>query len=466
MCETGGAKGDGSTNDTQAIQSALDAVESYGGGVLYFPPGVYLINNTIKLPSKVYMRGVAGTTYNSIDTPANFFSKVNTIIKLSPVLNGISIIEPKTPNDFSSAGIENIILDGNKNSQQGSSGYYGIKIPDTNVIQRSQAQFRNVIIYQVKGTGFYGGKGQQELFLDWVTVYGCNSDGFVLKGEDIKGTRIASGANGGVGIKLPGSGDSTIPSGAGRFFDVDCWGNLVGMEISDTLGYVFFHLQLNLNKQYGLRIYATSSGFSPGNIRIYKGIFRQNSTVQDNTYSDIKLEPNTSGYGPCDIALIGCEFHGSAVAPRPKYAIEDTSSIPRRLIVTESLFIKNNYGAGISNKPQAIRDCFDYQTGDILTEPELHYNWIPGNYNLGLGDGFVAIDASGGERTVNLPALSNMPVGRIFYITKSDATNNAVRIQAQSGQTINGSSFVTLNGQRQAYMIIHAGTEWLGIKIA
>jgi len=164
--------------------------------------------------------------------------------------------------------------------------------------------------------------------------------------------------------------------------------------------------------------------------------------------------------------LIGCEFHGSAVAPRPKYAIEDTSSIPRRLIVTESLFIKNNYGAGISNKPQAIRDCFDYQTGDILTEPELHYNWIPGNYNLGLGDGFVAIDASGGERTVNLPALSNMPVGRIFYITKSDATNNAVRIQAQSGQTINGSSFVTLNGQRQAYMIIHAGTEWLGIKIA
>jgi len=70
-----GAKGDGSTNDTQAIQSALDAVESYGGGVLYFPPGVYLINNTIKLPSKVYMRGVAGTTYNSIDTPANFFFK-------------------------------------------------------------------------------------------------------------------------------------------------------------------------------------------------------------------------------------------------------------------------------------------------------------------------------------------------------------------------------------------------------
>lgn len=96
----------------------------------------------------------------------------------------------------------------------------------------------------------------------------------------------------------------------------------------------------------------------------------------------------------------------------------------------------------------------------------MHYNWIAGNYNLGLGDGFVAIDASGGQRTVNLPSLSDMPVGRIFYVTKSDATTNAVIIQAQSGQKINGSASVTLNGQRQAYMIIHAGTEWLGIRIA
>ncbi len=38
-----GAKGDGTTNDSSAIQSAIDAVSSSGGAV-FFPPGTYLLN--------------------------------------------------------------------------------------------------------------------------------------------------------------------------------------------------------------------------------------------------------------------------------------------------------------------------------------------------------------------------------------------------------------------------------------
>lgn len=42
-----GAKGDGITNDTSAIQSAIDAMSS--GGIVFFPVGIYLINSTIDL---------------------------------------------------------------------------------------------------------------------------------------------------------------------------------------------------------------------------------------------------------------------------------------------------------------------------------------------------------------------------------------------------------------------------------
>ena len=37
-----GAKGDGKTMDTAAINKAIDACENAGGGTVYFPPGIYL----------------------------------------------------------------------------------------------------------------------------------------------------------------------------------------------------------------------------------------------------------------------------------------------------------------------------------------------------------------------------------------------------------------------------------------
>lgn len=52
-----GAKGDGTTGDTAAIQAAITAASVAGGGVVYFPPGSYLINSGLTVPDKVYIRG-------------------------------------------------------------------------------------------------------------------------------------------------------------------------------------------------------------------------------------------------------------------------------------------------------------------------------------------------------------------------------------------------------------------------
>ncbi len=45
-----GATGDGSTDDTSAINSAMSAVNS-AGGVLYFPTGTYMVSSTLTTPS-------------------------------------------------------------------------------------------------------------------------------------------------------------------------------------------------------------------------------------------------------------------------------------------------------------------------------------------------------------------------------------------------------------------------------
>ncbi|MEU7749817.1 glycosyl hydrolase family 28 protein [Nonomuraea sp. NPDC049158] len=57
-----GATGNGSTNDTSAINSAITAANSAGGGTVQFPSGTYKSANTIHMKSNVTLQLDAGST--------------------------------------------------------------------------------------------------------------------------------------------------------------------------------------------------------------------------------------------------------------------------------------------------------------------------------------------------------------------------------------------------------------------
>lgn len=54
---TTSATGDGSTDDTAAIESDLDAIATAGGGVLYLPTGVYKISSSLNLGARTHVLG-------------------------------------------------------------------------------------------------------------------------------------------------------------------------------------------------------------------------------------------------------------------------------------------------------------------------------------------------------------------------------------------------------------------------
>ena len=58
-----GATGDGSTDDTVAIEAAIAAADATTGGTIYFPPGVYKITTTITLTGQNYHFLGAGSRY-------------------------------------------------------------------------------------------------------------------------------------------------------------------------------------------------------------------------------------------------------------------------------------------------------------------------------------------------------------------------------------------------------------------
>src|SRR5712692_9248425 len=68
--KTYGAKGDGVTDDTAAIQAALDGRPSTGA-VIYFPAGTYLITASLSIKNPRIMLVGAGTDITLIKAGAN-----------------------------------------------------------------------------------------------------------------------------------------------------------------------------------------------------------------------------------------------------------------------------------------------------------------------------------------------------------------------------------------------------------
>lgn len=105
-----GAIGDGSTDDTTAVQSAFDAVPA-SGGVVMFPPGTFLVSASLLVKSHTTVRG-AGMGVSTIKTAAGSYTgRAKASILLNT--NWGSHDSTTTPVDVD-IHVRDITLDGNR----------------------------------------------------------------------------------------------------------------------------------------------------------------------------------------------------------------------------------------------------------------------------------------------------------------------------------------------------------------
>jgi hypothetical protein len=88
-----------------------------------------------------------------------------------------------------------------------------------------------------------------------------------------------------------------------------------------------------------------------------------------------------------------------------------------------------------------------------------YYKSTSGATTLDASHEFVDCDASGGAFTITLPSASGI-TGRPYIIKKNDSSTNAVTIDANLSETIDGATTLTLNSKHDFVMIKSDGINW------
>lgn len=133
---SGGATGNGSTDDTTAIQAAVTAVINAGGGTLFFPPGTYVVSSTITA-------SLAGTYVQFVGVPGA------TTISFTGTGDCIMMLDTSTPSGrvgHGWPGLTGITIDG---TSAGNSSA-GLHIGDI------QGLFLDLVISNFSGTSSIG----------------------------------------------------------------------------------------------------------------------------------------------------------------------------------------------------------------------------------------------------------------------------------------------------------------------
>ncbi len=158
-----GAKADGTTDDANAIQLAINAAQTAGGGIVYLPAGTYIIGNDLAISSSNVQMIGDGT---------------------STILKGKAATALTQMINISGTGTRRVVLknfkmDGNKaNTSTGD----GIKLSTPWSVTDSHHVFEDLHIENFSGNGFYvpTSSDTRICYFNRIHIKSCDGNGFYL----------------------------------------------------------------------------------------------------------------------------------------------------------------------------------------------------------------------------------------------------------------------------------------------
>lgn len=410
-----GAVGDGATNDTAAIQAALDAAYNAGGGSVYLPTGTYLVTGQPGYPT--------GGTLQIRDNVEFYGDGMGaSVIKLADGWSGNITGVLRTPYAWGTDNVHvhDLTLDGNRAHTTGKvDGWFNGYAPGQSG-QDTDITLERVEIMNMSGYGFDPHEQTVSLTIRDSVSHGNGLDGFVadfILGDSVYENNVAYGndrhgfnlvtstegitlrgnvayGNGGSGIVLqrgsediPIVRDVTIEGG-------EVYGNAKeGIQVKITDNVIVRGVDIYENGTNGIRIYGGRD------VVVENSHIFNNSQSKHNGYSEVRVQEYDDRTGVSGLLYpsLGTVLRGNAIysdaAIRSSYGIEETGATDYSLFYGNTIY-------GVTKGQMLLSGSHDRLTAPDITGTDSadYYNTKSGNqliYLLGGND--EALSGSGND---------------------------------------------------------------------
>jgi parallel beta-helix repeat protein len=345
-----GAFGNGSNDDTVAIQRAINAAATQGGTVLA-PRGVYVISASLLLLDRVTLTGQGmGQTIFRL------------VANLGTNLNGLIRTDGQRGTHY--ASLRDLTLDGNRQTQTGGDqiGFYCGAAADQRLTDS------DIGLYRVEARGFSAYGFNLRGLVTRLQVTDCLSydngqDGFTLDGVQTTSLRgCQSFLNGRHGFNLAGGTSTTLLSqslaydNGGNGFTLQAGTRMVQLNSSEARGNAgdgiycvesdqnaFFNNMVLANREYGIRLRGSQGASLIGNL------LRGNGQAEHNRYSEIMLDDSETL--PTTDTMVANNNIFCVGDVRARYGIQETAGDGER-IQTRNTFLANRVLGAVTNNFQ------------------------------------------------------------------------------------------------------------------